>query len=199
MKDLLYWIWLSLACTPGSPTFAKLLSKYSDAIDIYNADEAEIKKVVTTQSSDYDSLVSKDLERANLILEFCTSKNVGILTYGDERFPESLRRIPTPPVLLYYRGVLPDFNNSFPVSVVGTRRLSEYGKKNAFNIAFDLARSGALIVSGMALGIDAVAHAGALAAGKSTVAVIGSGIDVCYPKQHRRLAREIVKAGCVFT
>ena len=81
----------------------------------------------------------------------------------------------------------------------GTRRLTEYGKKNAFTIAYDLARSGATIVSGMAIGIDAVAHAGALAAGKITVAVIGSGIDVCYPKEHRPLAREIVKAGCVFT
>ena len=199
MEDLIYWIWLSLSCTPGSQTFARLLEKYNDAREIYEADDNDILKSVTSQSKDYDSLVNKDLERARLIFDFCRSKNVGILTYNDSRFPNSLKNIPTPPVLLYFRGVLPDFNNLFSVSVVDTRRLSEYGRKNAFNISFDLARSGALIVSGMALGIDAVAHSGALAAGRSTVAVIGSGIDVCYPKQHRRLAREIVKNGCVFT
>ena len=199
MQDLIYWIWLSLACTPGSQTFASLLGKFDTAKEVYDADDAQIASVVTSRSRDYESLTNKSLEQAELVLDFCTSKNVGILTYADDRFPESLRDIPTPPVLLYYRGVLPDFSSLFSIAVVGTRRLTEYGKKNAFTIAYDLARSGATIVSGMAIGIDAVAHAGALAAGKTTVAVIGSGIDVCYPKEHRPLAREIVKTGCVFT
>ena len=85
------------------------------------------------------------------------------------------------------------------ISVVGTRRLTEYGKKNAFTVSADLAKAGATIVSGMAIGIDGVAHAGALSVGGKTIAVIGSGIDVCYPAQHRCLAREIVKEGCVLT
>ncbi len=199
MEDLKYWIWLSLACTPGSQTFASLLGKFDTARGVYEAEDHEIASAVTSRSRDYESLTDKSLEQAETVLEFCTSKNVGILTYADERYPDSLRDIPTPPVLLYYRGILPDFSSLFTVAVVGTRRLTEYGKKNAFTIAYDLARSGATIVSGMAIGIDAVAHAGALAAGKITVAVIGSGIDVCYPKEHRPLAREIVKAGCVFT
>ncbi len=199
MQELIYWIWLSLACTPGSQTFASLLGKFDTAKEVYDADDDQIASVVTSRSRDYESLTNKSLEQAELVLDFCTSKNVGILTYADDRYPESLRDIPTPPVLLYYRGVLPDFSSLFTIAVVGTRRLTEYGKKNAFTIAYDLARSGATIVSGMAIGIDAVAHAGALAAGKTTVAVIGSGIDVCYPKEHRPLAREIVKTGCVFT
>lgn len=199
MQNLIYWIWLSLACTPGSQTFANLLSKFDDAKEVYDADDSAIASAVTSRSRDYEALTSKDLEQAQLILDFCTSKNVGILTYADDRYPDSLRDIPTPPVLLYYRGILPDFSTLFSVAVVGTRRLTEYGKKNAFNIAYDLARAGATVISGMAIGIDAVAHAGALAAGKTTVAVIGSGIDVCYPKEHRPLAREIVKTGCVFT
>ena len=199
MEELIYWIWLSLACTPGSQTFASLLGKFDTAKEIYEADDSSIAAVITSRSRDYEALTSKDLEQAQLVLDFCTSKNVGILTYSDERYPDSLRDIPTPPVLLYYRGVLPDFSKLFCISVVGTRRLTEYGKKNSFVIAYDLARAGATIVSGMAIGIDAVAHAGAIASGKATVAVIGSGIDVCYPKEHRPLAREIVKNGCVFT
>ena len=180
MEDLKYWIWLSLACTPGSQTFASLLGKFDTAREVYEAEDHEIASAVTSRSRDYEALTDKSLEQAETVLEFCTSKNVGILTYADERYPDSLRDIPTPPVLLYYRGILPDFSSLFTVAVVGTRRLTEYGKKNAFTIAYDLARSGATIVSGMAIGIDAVAHAGALAAGKITVAVIGSGIDVCH-------------------
>lgn len=199
MEELIYWIWLSLACTPGSHTFASLLGKFDTAKEIYDADDSSIAAVITSRSRDYEALTSKDLEQAQLVLDFCTSKNVGILTYSDERYPDSLRDIPTPPVLLYYRGVLPDFSKLFCISIVGTRRLTEYGKKNSFTIAYDLARAGATVVSGMAIGIDAVAHAGAIASGKATVAVIGSGIDVCYPKEHRPLAREIVKNGCVFT
>ncbi len=199
MEELIYWIWLSLACTPGSQTFASLLGKFDTAKEIYDADDSAIASVITSHSRDYEALTNKDLEQAELVLDFCTSKNVGILTYSDDRYPDSLRDIPTPPVLLYYRGILPDFSKLFCVSVVGTRRLTEYGKKNSFTMAYDLARAGATIVSGMAIGIDAVAHAGAIAANKTTVAVIGSGIDVCYPKEHRFLAREIVKNGCVFT
>jgi DNA protecting protein DprA len=102
-------------------------------------------------------------------------------------------------VVLYYRGVLPDFNSGFYVSMVGTRAISDYGRKNAFKISYDLASMGATVVSGMAMGIDGISHAAALEAGKNTIAVLGSGIDVCYPSQHLTLARNIVKNGCIIT
>ncbi len=199
MDKLVYWIWLSLACTPGSSTFQKLLSRFDDAREIFDADDDSIASAVGSRSKDYTALLDKDLTQAKIYYDFCMEKHVGILTYEDDAFPESLRNIPTPPVLLYYRGKLPDFDAAYPIAVVGTRRLTEYGRRNAFHISYDLARSGAMIVSGMAIGIDSVAHAGALAANGITVAVIGSGIDVCYPKDHLPLAREIVKAGCVLT
>ena len=199
MDEKVYWIWLSLATTPATDSFIKLLARFLDAKSIYDADENEISACIGSKNRDYNSLTDKSLDKAEEVLEFCTKRGVGILTYGDEKFPLSLKQIPTPPVLLYYRGNLPDFNSRFFVSVVGTRRLSEYGRRNAFVISHDLSVAGATIVSGMAIGIDGVAHAGAIAAGAPTVAVIGSGIDVCYPKQHLKLAREIVKAGCVLT
>lgn len=199
MNKLLYTMWLSLACTPGSETFAKLNAKFSSPEEIYNADKDEIARCISSKNRDYNSLIDKDTEKAERVLSFCTSKNVGIVTYYDSIYPNSLRSIKNPPVLLYYRGKLPDFNSEFFVSVVGMRRLTDYGRKNTFAVAADLAVAGAIIVSGMAIGIDGVAHAGALSVGKNTVAVIGSGIDVCYPPQHKRLAREIVKGGCVMT
>jgi DNA protecting protein DprA len=100
---------------------------------------------------------------------------------------------------LYYRGILPDFSSECFISVVGTRRLTDYGRRNAYAIGYDLASAGAVTVSGMAIGIDGVAHAGALAAGGKNVAFLGCGIDRCYPADHLTLAREIVKSGCIMT
>lgn len=199
MDNLLHWIWLSLSVKPGGESFKKLYLRFGSAFAIYSADEADLAAVIGSRTSDYSALLDKDLERAEAVLDFCRSKSVGILIYSDERYPENLRKIPNPPVLLYYRGNLPDFANELCISVVGTRSVSEYGIKNAFYVSRDLAKAGATLVSGMAIGIDGVALAGALSEGKATVAVIGSGIDVCYPPQHKRLAREIVKRGCVMT
>ena len=199
MDNLVYWIWLSLACTPDSTTFSKLIGKYSDAKEIFEASDREIRSVVGAKVSDCSALSNKDLTRASEINKFCKEKGVGIITYNSEEFPITLRDIPTPPVLLYYRGRLPDFNKGFRCAIVGTRSLSDYGRKNAFKLGYDMGCAGATVVSGMAIGIDGVAMAGALAAGATTVAVIGSGIDVCYPSVHLTLARAIVKNGCVLT
>ena len=199
MKELLYNVWLSLACTPGSATFSKLLARFISAEEIYLADEDAIAAIISSKSKDYKSLTNKNTDKAQKIIDFCESRGVGILSYFDAEFPRSLKEIKNPPVLLYYRGRLPDFQNEFFVSIVGTRHLSDYGRRNTFKISGDLAKAGATVVSGMALGIDGVALAAAIAEGKNTVAVIGTGIDVCYPLHHKRLAREIVKDGCVMT
>lgn len=199
MREIVYWVWLSLAVTPGSETFRNLIEKFKTPEAIYSADESELASSIGSKSRDFSSLCEKDTVRAEEIVEFCESKNVGILTYFDEAFPKALREINSPPVLLYYRGVLPNFNEECLVAVVGTRRLTDYGRRNAFIIGHDLATAGAIIVSGMAIGIDGVSHAGSLSAGGVNVAFLGSGIDVCYPPEHKRLARQIVKNGCVMT
>lgn len=199
MDNMIYWIWLSLACRPSGSTFGKLIKEYGGAREIYEAEGKKVSSIIGFRNSDRAALENKSLEKAEEVLHFCRKHKVGILNYSDEKYPKALREIDNPPVLLYYRGVLPDFNSRFFVSAVGTRLLSDYGRKNAFRISFDLATAGAVIVSGMAIGIDGVSMAGALAAGGVTVAVIGSGIDVCYPPQHLQLAREIVKQGCVLT
>ena len=199
MDNMVYWIWLSLACSPSGSTFGKLIKEYDDAKAIYDAAGRRISSIIGFRNSDRSRLEDKSLDKAQEIYEFCKKHRVGLLAYNDERYPDLLRQINNPPVLLYYRGILPDFGKCLTISAVGTRSLSDYGRKNAFRIGYDLALAGATVVSGMAIGIDGVAMAGALAAGGTTVAVIGSGIDVCYPAQHLKLAREIVKRGCVIT
>lgn len=199
MNEFIYWIWLSLCCTPDTTTFAKLIAVYETASEIYEASEKDIRSCVGANNSDCSKLLEKDLSEAQKIFEFCRKKEVGILTYDHPAFPPLLRKIPTPPVLLYYRGPVPDFRRKFCCSVVGTRLLSDYGRKNAFLMGVDMACAGSIIVSGMAFGIDGVAMAGALSAGGTVVAVLGCGIDICYPKQHLTLAREIVKQGCILS
>ena len=195
----LYWLWLSLAVSPGSHSFKKLLNKFKTVEEIYKATDKMINSAIDPKSSDRAALIDKSLDKATEVRDFCKKMNIGIVTYGDELYPDSLRKIPNPPVLLYYRGKLPKFGDYVSLSVVGTRYPTSYGRKNAFELSYDLARAGALIVSGMAIGVDGVAHASAIAAGMPTVAVLGCGINVCYPKIHLSLAREIVKCGCVIT
>ncbi|MBR7117726.1 MAG: DNA-processing protein DprA [Clostridia bacterium] len=199
MDKRIYEIWLSLACTPDTATFPKLLERFGSAEEIYNATDFDIRYAVDANNSDSARLIDKDLERASEIYNFCITRSVGLVSYFDKEYPELLKKIQTPPVLLYYRGKLPDFSANFHCAIVGTRSLSDYGRVNAFRAGYDLALAGANIVSGMAIGCDGVALAGALAGGAKTIAVLGSGIDVCYPHQHQTLARAIVKEGCVIT
>lgn len=199
MDELLYWIWLSLCCTPDTSTFPKLNSKYTSPKEIFESSDKELSSCVGYKTTDRKRLLERNLIRAEEILNFCTKRGVGIITFGDDKYPKLLRQIKSPPVLLYYRGKLPDFDNIFTICSVGARKLSDYGRRWAFKINYDLASAGATIVSGMAIGIDGVSHAAAIAGGGRTIAVIGSGIDICYPKEHNILAREIVKEGCVLT
>jgi DNA processing protein len=123
-------------------------------------------------------------------------RGIGYISYGDSQYPPLLRELFDPPALLFYRGILP--NPELPmVAVVGTRRPSGQAAAQAYDIGRDLARGGMPVVSGLALGIDALAHRGNLDGGAPTVAVLGSGLDRVYPVSNRALARRIVESGGV--
>ena len=136
---------------------------------------------------------------ARKILATCRENDINLLYWEDENYPASLRTLQDPPVLLYYKGTLPDFNNRLCISVVGTRRMSEYGKRMAYKIGYELGTAGAVVVSGMALGIDGVAAASAIHAGGTTVAVLGNGLLKPYPAEHQKLFDEIVEHGAVMS
>lgn len=122
------------------------------------------------------------------------ASNVQAVTIRDDHYPTPLREIPAPPPLLLYRGTLP---TGTCVAIVGTRRCTKYGLDVAKQLARDLSCSGVTVVSGLAYGIDAAAHAGAVEAGGRTVAVVGTGLawDVMYPAEHRRLAEQMLELG----
>ena len=197
MKDRLFEIWFSLRVGVANPAFIPLLEQYSpyelfsmkeDAIETLNCDE-RLKR----------ALGDKSLEESHRIQRYCQTNRVGLLFWQDESYPTVLRMLKDPPLLLYYRGRLPDFNRELCIAVVGTRTMSEYGKRMAYKIGYELSAAGAIVVSGLALGVDAVAAAGAIAAKGTTVAVLGCGIDIVYPVVHKTLMEEVIRHGAVIT
>lgn len=198
-REYLYWIWLSLRFRPGMGGFTEVLEKFGGPYEAYAATEQELSKRLSAHSSAIAGLLNKDLSEAHRIYDYCSSNGISILTYGDIAYPARLRTIQNPPLLFYYVGELPSFNRKLCIGVVGTRKMSEYGKRMAYKISYELAAAGAVVVSGMALGCDGVAAAGAIAANGATVAILGSGIDVVYPKEHSTLMEEIIRHGAVMT
>ncbi len=201
MKDenILYWIWLSEACGSASKSFVNLATRYDDPFEIYRLEEDEIEHLEGVGRILREHLCDKSLEGAYSILRYCKQNKVDIVTYGDPRYPARLRTIEDPPVLLYCLGKFPDMNRRLCIATVGTRTMSEYGQDTAYRIAYELSSAGAVLVSGMALGIDGVCASAAMEAGGTTVAVLGSGISVVYPKEHTRLMESIVRHGAVIT
>jgi len=187
--------WLKLASNPaiGARTLHKLRAHLSDAQSF-----AELNKA---QLQNYDL----DERTAQLVLDQLETDDSGVrqtlhehsihfLWFDDEEFPESLRQIPDPPACLFRRGE-PLVSGEIMIAMVGSRKATPYGRQVATMFAQDLAQAGITIVSGLAFGIDAVAHQATLDAGGRTVAVLGNGLDDIFPTSHRALAREIIAKG----
>ena len=201
MSDDLYYIWLSDTCGAGSALPQKLLGIFKNAENIYLAQKDELieKCDFETDEAMLEKLCMKDTEKAEKTLEFCAKNNVSVLNCDDRLYPARLRGIRAFPVLLYYRGRLPDIDDNLCVAMVGTRKMTDYGKSAAYELARELASCGAIIVSGMAEGIDSAAHKGCLIAGGFTIAVFGCGIDKLYPAENKKLMDKIVEKGLIMT
>lgn len=198
-KELIYWLWLSLACRPGSALPSTLLKFFGSPKKVYEAEEEDFAQLDVPFYGHEKDLCDKSLDRAKDILAWCKKEKVGIMTPEDYFYPNAFRLLPNKPIVLYYLGNFCDFDNRFTVGVVGTRHPSNYGIHAAKRIAYDLARSGAVIVSGLAVGIDAAAHRAALYHESFTVGIIGCGIDKVYPKENADLYEEVIRKGLVMT
>ena len=199
MDTNLYWIWLAEALGPANDSFLALLEQFKTAEAIYRAGQEDYDACEKLKPTVIPSLLDKNLTQAQRIHDRCETLGVGILPYCDPLYPERLRQIHRPPVLLYYRGYLPDFPNRLAIAVVGTRGMTEEGRRNGYRLAYELAVTGTVVVSGMAIGIDGIAHVGALDAGGITVAVLGSAIDNPYPYEHKPIYDRLIRQGGVIS
>lgn len=196
---LVHWIWL--ATRPGLSDFVKaeVLRQFRDPEDVYYADPEAYKQINGITQEGVSSLLDKSLAEAQHIQGTCENKGISILTYRDALYPNRLKNIADPPVLLYYKGKLPEFDALPVIAVVGTRDASPYGLKTAKNMGAQIARCGGLVLSGLATGIDTMSMRGALSAGKSVVGLMGCGVDVIYPAKNRSLLLDTQRYGCLLS
>ena len=195
---LVHWIWF--AHRPGLNDRDKmaLLQHFRDPEDIYFADDGAFYAIGLSEDAK-TALREKNLTSAEEILEACDREKLHILTCQDAAYPARLKNIADPPVVLYYKGRLPDFDGSPVIGVVGTRKASAYGLTTAKRMGYQIARCGGIVVSGMAYGIDGMAMSGALTAGVPAVGVLGCGADIVYPVSNRALFRDVESYGCILS
>jgi len=189
--------WVELNMTPGigPRAAAKLLERFGSAEAVYNATRTELEQLRLAPEA-VDIIIAREL-RSAAEAEITAVKKLGgdILLLDDGVYPSSLREIYDPPIVLYVKGAWSECLDQPCIGVVGSRKASTYGQNAALMLARDLAQRGMTVVSGFARGIDAAAHRGALEGGGRTIAVLGTGIDEVYPRDHKKLAEEILARG----
>lgn len=196
---LIHWIWLAHRPHLHDRSKLELLRHFRDPEDIYFADGASLDHIPGLSPEARASLKDRDLADAQKILDRCSEKKLNILTFQDAAYPAKLKNIMDPPMVLYYKGRLPEFDQNPVIAVVGTRKASAYGLTTAKRMGYQLGACGGIVVSGMAYGIDGMAMSGALTAGGITVGVLGCGADVVYPASNRALFRDVEDYGCILS
>ncbi len=195
-KGIKYW--LALGRVKGLELFflKGLFDRFGGPEGIFNAGRAELSGFSTALADNVGAF--SDWDWVDRELELIEEKGARVITYSDPEYPALLREINDPPCLLYARG--PGVPPASPsVAIVGTRHPTHYGVKMSEVLARDLSAMGVTVVSGMARGCDTAAHRGALKAGGATVAVLGTGIDVPYPRENGKMYEEIAEKGLVVT
>ncbi len=198
MREQIYFLWLAEKFDYGTDMYARLFSKFDEIEDIYRAEKADFTER-GFKVNEITPLLSKSLDRAERVDEYCHKENIGIMCYFDPNYPSYLYDIPNPPAVLFYKGYIPNLDDNVAVGMVGTRDMSDQGRAIAHRFAFDAAVSGAIVVSGMARGIDSMCHIGALDGGGETLAVLGCGVDVVYPPENGALYNKIREHGAVIS
>lgn len=196
---LMHWIWL--ATLPGLHDREKalLMQYFRDAEDVFFADAEAYGCIEELSQEAREALQDKNTAQAEQILRQCQRLKIHILTYRDAAYPARLRNISDPPMVLYYKGILPEFDSLPLIAVVGTRKASGYGLTVAKRMGSQIAACGGMVVSGMAFGIDGMAMRGALSKGAPVIGVLGCGADVVYPTSNRSLYADVEVNGCLLT
>ena len=198
---LLYWLWLAQCNEVKDGVKAALVRQFEDPERLFFAEKQEIldAEIEGLTGEHLDVLLRHDLSAAEETLSDCAKAGLQVLTYDSPLYPRRLKAIYDPPIVLYYRGTLPDFDKLPTIGVVGTRHPSVYGRQAAKRLGGEIAAAGGLVVSGLAEGIDGAAMEAALSAGFPAVGVLGCGADVVYPRKHKALFQETERLGCILS
>lgn len=199
----IYWIWLAELLGQGSRFAVKLINLYGSPFDVYETPVDDLLKTEGLSEAERSlikkTLADKDLEPAKRIMDECATLGIGILTPDMNEYPKTLCALKDMPLVLYCKGTIPNQKERLFISIVGTRNMSDYGRRLSYSLGYGIALGGAVIVSGMALGSDSMAMAGAMDVGAPVVAVLGCGVDVIYPREHREMYYKTIANGAVIS
>ena len=198
MDDRAFWLGFHLIPNIGAARISRLVERFGDLSTAWEADLPALQDAGMNEKS--ATALVRHRDRIDLEREWEKVEKAGasILTLADDEYPRLLREIPSPPPVIYVKGkLLPEDETS--IGVVGTRRATRYGQEMTRRLSSGLAAAGVVIVSGLARGIDAIAHSEALDAGGRTVAVLGSGVDRIYPPEHRKLSEQVTEQGALIS
>ncbi len=199
MSALEYWLWLASLPKLGVKAKHALLEHFASPEELYKASDAKLREVEDLTERGIRALGNKSLNEADRISRACAGKNIRIVTFADPDYPERLRNIYAPPILIYVKGELPSVDDNAVIAVVGTRKCTPYGARTAERLAFGIAGGGAVVVTGLAAGIDKSAAEGALAAGGRVIGVLGCAIDKVYPAQNERIFKAVERSGALIS
>ncbi|MEY3282922.1 MAG: DNA-processing protein DprA [Acidobacteriota bacterium] len=197
--DTADWVALNMVRGIGPRSANQLLREFGNPSNVFTASRLALERSGLKPETIRDLHDREVLVRADEEIERLAPLGIELLTLGDPDYPALLREIPDPPLVLYLRGRWREAIAQPCLAVVGSRRSSSYGVNAAASLARDLAAQGLTIVSGLARGIDAAAHRGALEGAGLTLAVVGTGLDTTYPAEHHPLSREIAAAGAIIS
>ncbi|HAZ32043.1 MAG TPA: DNA-protecting protein DprA [Dehalococcoidia bacterium] len=196
MSEIKYWVGFNMIPGIGRVRFGRLLEYFGDLEKAWNANVAELIAAGLDHRSANTIVARRPRIELDAVMDRLDRYNVKVLAQDDPSFPQRLKEIYDAPLVLYVRGrLIPD--DEWALAVVGTRQATSYGREVTQRLATDLARNKITIVSGLARGIDSIAHRAALAAGGRTIAVFACGLDMVYPAENRELAQEIMKHGAL--
>ena len=198
MNTEVLYVWLNKIRGIGPILASNLMEYFEDISEVYHADMSELLKVNGIGEKLAKIIVNnKDLDASKVIIEKCNNINVKIINKYSSNYPKQLKQQLKAPIILYVRGQLKEFESS--VAIVGSRRCTEYGKIVTVELAESLSLKKIPIISGMAKGIDSYAHTIAINSNNYTIAILGTGVDNCYPKEHITLMNKIIETGAVIS
>lgn len=193
-NDLEYWVWLSSIPGIGAIKSKKLLEYFEEPYNIFTAKEKDFATLSFLSHGDVCNLINKEnKEKLKRNIENINANDIKIITINDENYPEYLKNIYDPPIILYMKGCIS--RDEKYLAVVGSRKATSYGLSMAELVSRELSKCGITVVSGMARGIDTFAHKGALSDGGKTIAVLGCGLDIVYPYENKKLMDSIIENG----
>lgn len=199
MAELVFLMWLHLKSTVSPGRARELIEMFGSAEKVYLADKSAYMEAGVTNQHMLRELLDKNVKNANHEIEKANRLGITLLGFGTEGYPAILSEIPDPPMILYVKGSVDVLHRRNIFCIVGTRRCTAYGMSAAIGVAEQLARCGMIILSGVAMGIDAAAHRGAVRGGGQTIGIMGCGLDVEYPAENGEVRKAITENGALIS